>query len=196
MELRMADVLLASLAIARGAPPAPVVGNRDWQRQLAFAHEQLCAAAPQPAGLFSLPVQERDRAGELESCGMPQAGGMAPVTARAAGPVAATPASDTASPEMPLQRADADRVPVRVHVDAPAAQGMTVWLGLDHAQAPAGERAARVVADLLHVLHATPERVAAVVCNGVTVYPAAAPVGTRPQRATSPFPHASVKDLP
>jgi hypothetical protein len=63
---------------------------------------------------------------------------------------------------------------VRLHLQPLPAEGLKVWLGIDGDASLVAQRASAAITDLRRHMHAGGERIAAVVCNGVAVYPRAA----------------------
>jgi len=164
----------ADLRMLLAALPAPA---RVLEPSLAAAWKLQwhLAASPSEVPERARPSQSRpaeDRK-ELESCGAPLAPG-AP-SRPFPQPLAQHPATAEA-PQPIVQRheREPERTPVRLHLQPGPAEGLQVWLGIDGDASLVAQRASAVVTDLRRHLHAGGERIAAVVCNGVAVYPRAA----------------------
>jgi hypothetical protein len=180
---------------APGAAPRCVSATPGWQHQFFRAQSALPERLQPALGAAAEP----DRAQALEPCGVPAAA--PPVCAAVAAAAAAGPPAVDAEAEAPPAGAQppqrpAGRAPLRLHVESAAGQGMTVWLGLDAPQPRVDERASGLLATLRQAVQAaSPEPLAAVVCNGVLVY-AAAPAAGRIDRSTRPVAPRSMEDHP
>jgi len=186
MTLPLADTRAAAAAL-----PAPLVAlpahAAQWQLQLhrAATHLALLEAVP-PARMPD------DHVKDLEPCGAPLA--IAPAPAQSS----ALPASRTAPADEPLPTnegtpRDAERLPVRVHVQGLPAEPVQVWLGIDGNATLVAQRVSAAVADLRRNLPSiSGGRVASIVCNGVLVYPRA----TAPAAPLAPVPPLFLKDSP
>jgi hypothetical protein len=196
MQLRLDDLPIAALPAARAGQVAPAIEAAGWQRQFAHAESSMAHGAAAVGAGMIVTVPERDRARELESCGIPQAGGAAPLLDTRC--VASTPAQP-GDGEAPAARQPVidhcERAPLRVHVEGPDAQGLTVWVGIDAGRNRLAAHATDTVASLRLALQAGPQRLAALVCNGVTVYAAGA-VPARVQRPTNFSSNRYAKDMP
>jgi hypothetical protein len=181
MKLPVADLLVSSPVPAAAADFVHGAHGQQWKLQWQRAEEglgRLHPGARAPASLHG------DDGKDLESCGAPVVVGEPPA-ARADFLAARAPSADEPLPPNQGKEREAERAPVRLHVQARPADGVSVWLGIDGDAALVAQRASVAVADLRRNLQsASGERIASIVCNGVAVYPrppsSAAPLA-RPQ---------------
>jgi len=175
MKLPLLDVHAAPAGPGTVAAAAPGAQALQWKLQMLraqagleqVAHGQGPQGAPGP-----------EKAHELESCGAPMLTGEAPAP-RADRGAPAAPAEEPLPPHQRSER-EAERAPVRLHVQSLPAQGLAVWLGIDGDAALVAQRASVALAGLRRNLQsATGERIASIVCNGVAVDP-------RPPSSTAP----------
>ncbi|GAB3771661.1 hypothetical protein GCM10028796_40880 [Ramlibacter monticola] len=164
MNLGLVDLRLA----APFPPTVPTVPHAQdfpgWIAQLQRAGSD--NEAPERAAPESAETQ-------LESCGIPLAPAEAAPVRVAAPPVSHVAAGESAPP-LPGPGPVEQRPSLRVHVQADAAEGLKVWLGIDGDAALVAQRAGVAVADLCRSLQQPAgARVVSVICNGVPVYPRA-----------------------
>ena len=162
MNLLLIDLRLAvPVPPSPAAPPAPELAGWSLQLQRARA----AVGAPE------LAARESART-ELESCGFPLAPGAAPALC-VVPQLPSHAASEEPLPPAPGREREGERAPLRVHVQAEPADVLKVWLGIDGDATRVAQRAGAAVAGLLRSVQPTGGRIAAIVCNGMPVYPCA-----------------------
>jgi hypothetical protein len=186
MKLPLADLRPPLPTPMAAAPLAPGADALQWKLQLHRAAAGL-------AQLQSAPQPRRGNEGnDLESCGAPVLTGASPPPRFDPVPVCAPSAEEPLVPNRGAER-EAERAPVRLHVQALTAQGIQVWLGIDGHAALVAQRASVAVADLRrHLQPGTGERIASIVCNGVAVHPRPLSSAAPPARPQPTF----LKDYP
>ena len=163
------NLALVDLRLAAAFPPTvPTVPHAQalpgW-----IAHLQRAGIEPEaPPGRAAPESAET----QLESCGIPLAPAEA-VSVRIPAPPVSQGAAGESAPPRPGPGPVEERPSLRVHVQAEAAEGLKVWLGIDGDAALVAQRAGVAVADLCRSLQPAGARVVSVICNGVPVYPRA-----------------------
>jgi hypothetical protein len=161
-----------AIGLPHGGDPA------GWKLHLQRAESTACTPLT-PASRS--PARPEGESLELESCGVPAAPGAPLLLApdRVASPAAS---AEEPPPLRSGSQRDTERPALRLHVQHHAVDGLKVWLGIDGDAAVVAQRAAAAVAGLRRGLHGPGDRIAAVVCNGTTLYPrigpAAPPAGS------------------